>query len=93
MTSALKKISVSIESGRKNIENDTDLVTNIVAVKTNFNEIESVIKNQIPSLESMKQFSNQVSSETSKNLEIKRFFTSYIEKSKHELKQYLEVVK
>ena len=36
LTSAMKKISGSIESGRKGIEADEDLVQNLTAVKVNF---------------------------------------------------------
>ena len=39
LTSALKKISVGIESSRKNIESDNNLVQNLHAVKSNFGEI------------------------------------------------------
>ncbi|MCB0369781.1 MAG: hypothetical protein KDD45_10170 [Bdellovibrionales bacterium] len=62
LTSALKKITNAIETGRKNIESDTDLVQNVVSIRGNFGEIESVIKNQVPALEQMKNFSKEVSS-------------------------------
>jgi hypothetical protein len=68
LSSALKRITNSIDNGRKNIEGDTDLVHNITAVKLSFNEIESVIKGQGPALDHMKHFSKEVASESSKNL-------------------------
>ena len=53
----MKKISASIESGRKGVEADEDLVYNLNTVKSNFSDIEGVIKGQGPSLEQMKNFS------------------------------------
>ena len=62
LTSAMKKISASIESGRKGIEADEDLVYNLNTVKSNFSDIEGVIKGQGPSLDQMKSFSKDVAS-------------------------------
>ena len=64
----LKKISNTIEAGRKNIESDSNLVDNLNAVKNSFGEIEHVLKNQISTLENMKHFSKDHVSESSKNL-------------------------
>ena len=93
LTSAIKKISTSIESGRKNIEADTDLVQNLNSVKTSFAEMDSVIKSQGPALDNMKRFSKEIASESSKNLEVKRFFHGYIDRARTEFKQYFEVIK
>lgn len=49
-TSLLKKINNNIETGRKNIETNTNLVENLSTVKNSFGEIEHVIKNQVASL-------------------------------------------
>ena len=82
MTSALKKISNNIESSRKNVETDNNLVQNLHSVKSNFNELESVIKAQSPALDGMKNSTKEFASESSKNLEIKRFFHSYCDKAR-----------
>ena len=64
----LKKISNGIELNRKNIENDAELTENLSGIKDNFSEIEGVIRNQVPTLDTMKKFSREVSSESAKNL-------------------------
>ena len=56
ITAALKKISTNIETGRKNIEADSNLVENLNMVRGSFGEIESVIKGQVPALDTMKKF-------------------------------------
>lgn len=56
ITAALKKISTNIETGRKNIEADSNLVENLNMVRGSFGEIESVIKGQLPALDTMKKF-------------------------------------
>ena len=68
LTSTLKKISGAIESGRKGIEGDEDMVHNLKVVKNNFGELDGVIKGQAPMLEQMRNFSKEVASESSKNL-------------------------
>ena len=68
MTSALKKISNNIESSRKNVETDNNLVQNLHSVKSNFNELESVIKDQSPALHGMNKFTKEFASEIAKNL-------------------------
>jgi hypothetical protein len=61
-TSLLKKISNTIDNGRKNIEADTNLIENLGTVKNSFGEVEHVLRNQAVSLENMKNFSKEHSS-------------------------------
>lgn len=61
-TSMLKKISNTIENGRKNIETDTNLIDNLASVKHSFGEVEHVLRGQAVSLENMKNFSKEHSS-------------------------------
>ena len=89
----LKKISNGIEHNRKNIENDAELTENLTAIKSNFGEIEGVIRNQVPTLDTMKKFYKEVSSESAMNLEVKKFFNQYCERAKVEFKALFGVVK
>ena len=47
----------------------------------------------MPTLDTMKKFSREVSSESAKNLEVKKFFHQYCERAKTELKALFAVVK
>jgi hypothetical protein len=55
--------------------------------------MEHLIKNQIPALDHMKNFTKEFSSESSKNLEVKRFFHGFCERARSDMKALLEVVK
>lgn len=92
-TAQLKRISAGIDASRKNIESDSNLIDNLRTIKTSFNDLEVVIKGQTPAFESMKAFSKEISSESSKNLQMKRYFNALCEKVRQDLRDYLEVVK
>lgn len=52
-----------------------------------------MIRNQVPTLDTMKKFSREVSSESAKNLEVKKFFHLYCERARVEFKALFGVVK
>ena len=71
-----------MDANRKNVEAGKDVPDSIDDAKYAFNEFEGVIKNQTSTISAIKSFEKNTNSESTRNLEAKRFFSSLSEKIK-----------
>ena len=86
----LKKLVTNIDSNRKNVEAGVDVSENIASARGHFGEFESVIKGQTNTISTLKSYSKTMNSESTRNLEAKRFFYSFIDRIKDDITKFMK---